>query len=312
MDPASYLPSELDRQICVIGCTAITLLIKAGGFTPHSITKKSLDAALELINYRRLLTPRGIPITSFAKLERLNSPPSAQMKHLLPNMSQYQGIAYNVFKAKIVNPDSNSPQAYIFPKLLSLHNSDDTFLQVDLMIDNEVTFYDAPTTNSAMSTQATSNRQTTHHVLAIANLCKLVGRRNPLKRTHASRFSHVCRRCLTLMTSQTQHFRHTSQCRSFPSRRASLPRRTRNVLSYRTLRYNKFTRTHEKLHLRFRAGELHKTLKSLFMSFLDFETIAQKVHSDDRTKAIHPSNTISEQIPFAYSLVHIRRESVID
>ena len=184
--------SNNDNNICVPLCICISLYLNLTSLQFRDITKDHIHQALSALSFSALMDPTplsgGIPPHFFRELEKANAPFSPALIKIFPSLAGYKSFSLNLFRMKI-SGDEKNPTAYLFPSQLSLHHHKSTHMQIDFLKDGNDLRPDTAPPKS-------------HHVLSIPKLANFLAKRNPVLRSHALRYTSVCRRCLRVFESR--------------------------------------------------------------------------------------------------------------
>ena len=316
LDPNDFVNYRL-RGHCVPAAIILSILVQHEKISSSRIRKNHVTLGLQSLRYHQFLegtlTP-GIALENFRNLESANSPLPLPLIEAFSSLKPFKGIAINVFRALVrrqekkdnsnvynegssteyPTPSSHSPEKariYLFPTLLSKHNQDTSYAQIDLLIDSP---------ELREKYQSSSNPKSLPHVLCITSLVTLLATN---KHGSAFRYNSVCRSCCMVFSNIEDLNHHQTACNTFPTGGKCQKRKAKNKKVTQHFRVNPYTGHKERNGLFFQRGHLYRTLKPLTLSSLDLETISEPI--DPRSEAPKPSGAESIHTVFAYSIAHI-------
>lgn len=287
---------------CVPISICLTILINIEKRPPNSITKKDVSQLLSLLNFHHLVEYKrnelpSIPLKNFKALEKANSPIPLKLTKFSSNMSQFRGIAVNLFR--IQRGDSeNEKTIHIFAKLLSSNHDSEHYLQVDLIEDGPHLWADD---EAYPHQKPKAPHFSPAHILVVPNFIKFLYTNNLRFQSHGARDCHYCCRiCHSLFNSYASFSSHKIACNPFPSGHKVSKRKIRNKIISHHLTQNPYTGKTEVSGLRFKRGELHKLLVPLTLSSCDVESFLHTPKPDQPA----PSGAESIHSVFAYAIAH--------
>ena len=310
LDPKNFSASRKHaNNMCTPVGMALTLLVKLRQLKATALSQSMIEQTLTAISYKSLLDARGIRLSSLPKLEALNKGPFERATlDLFPELSGFSGLAINLFKGKLRNNPPEPPSLVLLPKYLSRHHADQRYFQIDFLIANAEFYKPLERLEHAEHAEegepSNKNGFEYKHLLTITDLRKLACRRNPFTKAHVNRYSDLCRKCLRSFPSTLALEAHLSICQTFPAGRPLQPRRCRNTKIYKPVTFNKYTGRTETHYTQYQTRNLHKAVKPLFTSFLDFESISSPIAQNFNGRGELPSNASAESVPFAFALSH--------
>ena len=193
LDPQQFATYGLKGH-CVPLAIILTILVRFEGICSSNMTKQQVTRGLESLRYHQFLqrhpTP-GICLENFSHLERSNSPLPLRLVEAFPSLNGLKGLAINLFRAVIHHePNERKPTVFLFPSLLSRHNTDNDYLQVDLLLDSP----------DLTGRKVETDSKFPPHVLVVTNLISLLARNSHTKRHNAHRYIGICRSCCMLFS----------------------------------------------------------------------------------------------------------------
>ena len=299
LDPEHFAIKGL-KGCCVPISIVLSVLTRLEGVQASRVTKEQITRGLNCLRFQQFLRqyppPAGICLSSFRALELANTPLPFPLVDLFPSLDNFKGLSLNVYRALVLKePDKgdDEPIIYFFPTLLGKNHANNSFFQVDLLIDS--TDLRPHSLNSGPDTKSPL------HVLTMLDLAALLTRSTPTKRTNARRYQILCRQCCKVFTNDEDLSIHRKVCTTFPSGGPCQRRRAKNKTVTRLFKLNPFTGQKERNGLFFKRSHLFRTLLPLSLSTFDIETLSTP--STD----IHPRPGGAEQVQtvFAYSLAHV-------
>ena len=177
----------------------------------------------------------------------------------------------------------------IYPRHLSVYHSNNSYLQVDLLLDSEVIRPDTYTT------------ATYDHVLLILNLPRLVSSLSTLHKKNNLVSAHICRQCLSLFNDVNSFHIHHRVCGAFGP--GNLKRRiSHNRFIHKSTIYSKRLKRHLDHTLHFATKHLYTLRRPISFMSMDFE--ASNVKPDHTIPCPYskvPNNAVYEQTILAGS-----------
>ena len=185
------------KAACVPISIVLSVLLRESAFTPNTLGKKQVAQGLNTLRFQHLLhrPDGGINLSDFKRLESANTPLPMSFTDRFPSVSQYKGLALNLFRAVLHRDGNHKPMIYFFPSRLSPHHEDSAFLQIDLLLDSpELRPKKAPIHSESSAL----------HILAIPNLIKLLAMRHGDENTahNSTRYDEICRQCCRIFTAR--------------------------------------------------------------------------------------------------------------
>ena len=301
LDPSDFfVDSHPQTSLCVPRCLALTLFVGLDGAWASTLNRAQLNAALRAINFTTVLKRDGISLADFKKFEELNSPFPPTLLSLFPELSAYKGLKVSIFRAKVISEDqgtSKESKFFLFPKFLSSRHSDPELFPLDLLLDSSSLRVEGASTGKP------AVKGKSLHVLAITSLVKLASLRNPLTKSKAHTFQHVCRRCLRTFRLEDEMRNHSSVCKAFPTCRPFQARRALNTRYFSPFYLNRFTRKMEPRFTKFKLGRLFTMLTPVSTVFYDMEALSIPIDSG-KSHGIGqaPVHSTKEQVPLSFAL----------
>ena len=193
LDPQQFAAYSIQGH-CVPLAIVLTILVRLEGLRPSKLLKRQVNQGLGSLRYHQFLqqhpTP-GICLENFSHLERANSPLPLRLVEAFPSLNGLKGLAINLFRATIhQEPNEQKPTIFLFPSLLSRHNTSNDYLQVDLLLDSP----------DLTGRKVETDSKFPPHVLVVTDLVSLLARNCPTKRHNAHRYIGVCRSCCMLFS----------------------------------------------------------------------------------------------------------------
>ena len=278
------------KSLCVPIAICVSLFLKFKYSQLRSIPFPEMKLAINALNFAEVYSPDptdgGISPHSFRQLERLNTPFPEALLTIFPRLQPFQGLAINLFRVQLASDEK--PTAFLFPSLLSLHNTKPTHVQIDLLRDSP-------------SIRPDTIIPTRNHVLTIRNLPSLIANRCPsYDHTNSRRYQFACRSCLRVFLSPAFERQHRIHCHVFPTGGKCIPRRSRNIRHHKEFTTDYYTGLQVPRGLQFEKGSLYRLGKALVSGFYDCEAITRTFSPENRPGNAPPS-AVSDQVIFSFS-----------
>ena len=265
-DPKQYLrPGFSQNNLCVLAGMLISCHSRLGP-PLGKLTKAEMEKELDHINTTGLLPldQRGISVTHFQKLERLNSPIPKGLIEKFSSLSYFKGFAINLFRVR-----KSGNIFRIFPTSLSVHNRDNSYFQCDLL---EV--------SSDLLAQSQPDENDPSHVLSIPHLNKLITKFTSAK-SNWSKYLHLCRSCTGVFSTMPALKKHYLTCPIDGRRSSTLPRKkSLNMYLHRPYILNRFSGKVEVNSLKWKSKNSIFTVRPLVLGFADYESFGQNVSKE--------------------------------
>ena len=263
LDPEDFIN---ETGHCLAVSIILTILIQFEKVPSTSVRKNQITKLLRHLRYQQFLQPKtkkqqaGISLENFQDVEKANSPLPLELVESCPSLKSKKGLAINVFRAiprKLPDePPDHLPTIFIFPTMLSTKNTDEDYLQVDLLLDSADLRPNQIEHNHDDRTSPT-------HILCIPNLLTLLIRNSPYKTSkyayNTRYYTHFCRSCSKLYSCIEDLTLHRNFCRAFPTGgNRCKKRRAQNQKVTTLYKINPFTGAKEKNGLFFKRSHLFR------------------------------------------------------
>lgn len=304
LDPANYLLSGYSRDnFCVLAAIIMAFHSKFGP-PLRQVTQGAIESAITHLNFKGLFTyaQKGLQLTDFRRLEKMNEPISNSLVHLFPSLAFFKGIALNLFCIR-----RQADIFRIFPVSLSINNRNSSFFQVDMIrltSDLLISEKSASLKKPFGPRKPAPKDPPENHVLFVPYLARVLTKFSHL-RVNASKYTFLCRSCCRVHRSSKALTVHYSTCPS-NSRRgsASARKRSKNVYLHLPKRINRFTKREEQNGLKFLRSHNYRMLKPLLIGFADLEAYQSTDLYADSGFHKAPSTAISSQKPMGYAYTY--------
>ena len=252
---------------------------------------------LKLLKYKETMsfTHEGIRIGDFHLIEKANSfRTNIPLLLAFPFLKNFRGLALNVFK---VTHHKNLNTYTIHPRHLSAHFKDESYLQVDMLLDSEVIRAESHSTESYS------------HVMLIINLIRLVTGVRSISGSdlHGRKDWAICRCCMALFQSLSLYRLHTVSCTAFGA--GNIKRRvSNNILVHKTRIFLKKKNKFVPHVLAFNLKNLYRSIRPFSFINMDYESSNTPVADSSYSSFSKiPTNAIYEQkvIGGAYSIRNV-------
>lgn len=297
IDPTKYLRKGYDRDnLCVPMTIILACHFKLGPpLNGNSASMTTLRQEMNYLNFEAVMKVEqvGLSLSELSSFENILSPIPTDLIRCFPQLVYFKGISISAFTIQRRETDFR-----IFPTSLSPYSRDSNYFKVDILIDS-------PDIRPLTSRSFDSCETKVCHVLAIKDLASLLNRFG-VHKTNSFLFSHICRTCMRVFSSNSSKLTHYQICQNH-KRGVIGRRRVQNSLIHRPYKFNKWNGKLERNGIFFRRKWVYRQLAPLGFVIFDYEQYHEKVDVN-RVRASNfegPFNRSTEtvQVPMAFSHV---------
>ena len=261
IDPTKYLRKGYDRDnLCVPMTIILACHFKLGPpLNGNSASMTTLRQEMNYLNFEAVMKVEqvGLSLSELSSFENILSPIPTDLIRCFPQLVYFKGISISAFTIQRRETDFR-----IFPTSLSPYSRDSNYFKVDILIDS-------PDIRPLTSRSFDSCETRVFHVLAIKDLASLLNRFG-VHKTNSFLFSHICRTCMRVFSSNSSKLTHYQICQNH-KRGVIGRRRVQNSLIHRPYKFNKWNGKLERNGIFFRRKWVYRQLAPLGFVIFDYE-----------------------------------------